>query len=86
MELIESFTRQDADLGSTFISEKEVTIKLNGEDLKNLLAFQRVQTENIATKGNKVATCSHFMSEEEFDTIQDLLSIMLEGVSDYDLV
>ena len=59
MELIESFTRQDADLGSTFISEKEeVTIKLNGEDLKNLLAFQRVQTENIATKGNKVATCS----------------------------
>ena len=28
MELIEAFTRQDADLGSTFISEKEVTVKL----------------------------------------------------------
>jgi|TARA_R110000824_G_scaffold11384_2_gene49668 hypothetical protein len=86
MELIESFTRQDADLGSTFISEKEVTIKLNGEDLKNLLAFQQIQSENIATKGGKIANCSHFMTEEEFETIQELLGIVLEGVSDYDLV
>ena len=67
MELIEAFTRQDADLGSTFISEKEVTVKLNGEDLKNLLAFQQTQSENIATKGGKIANCSNFMTEEEFD-------------------
>ena len=86
MELIEAFTRQDADLGSTFISEKEVTVKLNGGDLKNLLSFQQVQSENIAIKGNKVGSYSHFMTEEEFETIQELLGIILEGVSDYDLV
>jgi len=46
MELIESLTRQDADLGGTFICEKEVTIKLNGGDLKNHLAEEQIETVN----------------------------------------
>ena len=59
MELIESYTRQDADLGSTFICEKEVTIKLSGEDLKHLLSFQMVQRENIGET-------KHILDEDEF--------------------
>ena len=37
MELVESHTRQDADLGGTFISEKEVTLNFKGDDLKYFL-------------------------------------------------
>ena len=36
MELVKSHTRQDADLGGTFISHKEVTITFKGDDLKYL--------------------------------------------------
>ena len=62
MELIESFTRQDADLGSTFISEKEVTIKLNGEDLKNLLNIEW-------------SPMNDHLAEEQIETVNELFGI-----------
>ena len=37
MEVVNSKTIQSADLGSTFISHKEVAIRFNNEDLKKLL-------------------------------------------------
>ena len=73
MELIESLTRQDADLGSTFISEKEVTIKLNGEDLKNLLDIEW-------------SPMNGHLAEEQIETVNELLGHILEGVTNYDLV
>jgi hypothetical protein len=89
MELIESLTRQDADLGSTFISEKEVTLKLNGEDLKNLLAYKEVFTEFNGQLSHKPLLDQSFRSlltEEQIETMRELLGILLEGVSNYDLV
>tara|TARA_R100000008_G_scaffold44245_1_gene25715 strand:- start:1713 stop:1952 length:240 start_codon:yes stop_codon:yes gene_type:complete len=79
MELVESITSQDADLGSTFISSKEVTINFKAEDLKNLLAIQMIQRENIGET-------KQVLDEEEFDTLVELLDIILEGVTNYDLV
>jgi hypothetical protein len=73
MELIEAFTRQDADLGSTFICEKEVTIKLNGEDLKNLLNIEW-------------SSMNDHLAEEQIETVNELFGIILEGVTNYDLV
>jgi len=79
MELVESITSQDADLGGTFISSKEVTINLKAEDLKNLLAIKTVQRENIGET-------KQVLDDEEFDTLVELLDIILDGVTNYDLV
>jgi len=73
MELIESLTRQDADLGGTFICEKEVTIKLNGGDLKNLLDIDW-------------SPMNGHLAEEQIETVNELLGHILEGVTNYDLV
>ena len=77
MELIESFTRQDADLGSTFICEKEVTIKFSGDDLR--LLHDIMELGEMTRKGN-------FRNEDEQQAINELLGHILEGVSNYDLV
>jgi hypothetical protein len=77
MELIESFTRQDADLGSTFISEKEVTIKFSGDELR--LLHDIMELGEMTRKGN-------FRNEDEQQAINELLGHILEGVSNYDLV
>jgi hypothetical protein len=77
MELIESFTRQDADLGSTFISEKEVTIKFSGDELR--LLHNIMELGEMTRKGN-------FRNEDEQQAINELLGHILEGVSNYDLV
>ena len=79
MELVESHTRQDADLGATFISHKEVTINFNGDELKKLLAIQMVQKENTGE-----TKC--ILDEDEFETLGELLGHILEGISNYDLV
>jgi|TARA_R100000908_G_C3733904_1_gene132409 hypothetical protein len=73
MELLDSITRQDADLGGTFICEKEVTIKFKGEDLKNL--------HNI-----EWSPMNGHLTEEQIETVNELLGHILEGVSNYDLV
>ncbi len=78
MENLESFSQLDADLGSQFISSKEVTIQFNGEDLQNLLAFKEAQqTFNDKNK--------QYFTEEQLDTVQELLGIVLEGVCNYNL-
>jgi len=64
MELIESFTRQDADLGSTFISEKEVTIKFSGDELR--LLHDIMELGEMTRKGN-------FRNEDEQQAINELL-------------
>ena len=79
MELIESLTRQDADLGGTFICEKEVTIKFKGEDLKHLYdIYHQVDLEVIGKLG--------IWDEERIETVNELFGHILEGVSNYDLV
>jgi hypothetical protein len=77
MELIEVFTRQDADLGSTFICEKEVTIKFSGDELR--LLHDIMELGEMTRKGN-------FRNEDEQQAINELLGIILEGVTNYDLV
>ena len=78
MELVESYSRQDADLGGTFISEKEVTIKFKGEDLKNLHnIFHSIDLELVKKMG--------VWDEEQIETVNELLGHILEGVSNYDL-
>lgn len=77
MELIESFTRQDADLGSTFICEKEVTIKFSGDELR--LLNDIMELGEMTRKGN-------FRNEDEQQAINELLGHILEGVSNYTLV
>jgi|TARA_R100000234_G_C4981111_1_gene170918 hypothetical protein len=72
MELVESHTRQDADLGGTFISEKEVTLNFKGDDLKYLHEMYH-------------GTRSEY-TEEQIETLNELLGHILEGVSNYDLV
>jgi hypothetical protein len=77
MELIEVFTRQDVDLGSTFICEKEVTIKFSGDELR--LLHDIMELGEMTRKGN-------FRNEDEQQAINELLGIILEGVTNYDLV
>lgn len=72
MELVESHTRQDADLGGTFISHKEVTITFKGDDLKYLHEMYHG------------TNCEY--TEEQIETLNELLGHILEGVSNYDLV
>jgi hypothetical protein len=76
METLKSLSRCSADLGSQFISSKEVSIQFNGKDLQNLLAFKEAQQ----TFNDK----QHF-TEEQLDTAQELLDIVLEGVCNYNL-
>ena len=77
MELIESFTRTDADLGSQFISEKEITLKLSGDELR--LLYEIVELGQMTRKGN-------YRNEDEQSIINELLEHILEGVCDYNLV
>jgi len=78
MELVESYSRQDADLGGTFICEREVTIKFKGEDLKNLHnIFHSIDLELVKKMG--------VWDEEQIETVNELLGHILEGVSNYDL-
>jgi hypothetical protein len=72
MELVESHTRQDADLGGTFISEKEVTLNFKGDDLKYLHDIYH---------GTR---CQY--TEEQIETLNELLGHILENVSRYDLI
>ena len=72
MELVESHTRQDADLGGTFISHKEVTITFKGDDLKYLHEMYHGTRREY--------------TEEQLETLNELLGHILEGVSNYDLV
>lgn len=71
MKLVDAKTTQSADLGSTFISHKQVTIDLNSEDLKNLYSLK------LSSKDMTLA---------QFFVLSDLLGHILEGVSNYDLV
>jgi hypothetical protein len=77
MELIESFTRTDADLGSQFITEKEITLKFSGDELR--LLNDIMELGEMTRKGN-------FRNEDEQQAINELLGIILEGVTNYDLV
>ena len=77
MELIESFTRTDADLGSQFISEKEITLKLSGDELR--LLYEIVELGQMTRKGN-------YRNEDEQSIINEVLEHILEGVCDYILV
>jgi len=80
METLKSLSRCSADLGSQFVSSKEVTIQFDGEDLKNLLAFKEVRDINLQFDGNK-----RYLTNEQFDTTQELLDIILKGVCNYNL-
>ena len=71
MKLVDAKTTQSADLGSTFISHKQVTIDLTGEDLKNLYSL-KLSSKDI--------------TPAQFFVLSDLLGHILEGVSNYDLV
>jgi hypothetical protein len=77
MELIESFTRTDADLGSQFITEKEITLKFSGDELR--LLNDIMELGEMTRKGN-------FRNEDEQQAINELLGHILEGVSNYTLV
>ena len=77
MELIESFTRQDADLGSTFICEKEVTIKFSGDELRLL---------NDIMELGEMTRKDNFRNEDEQQAINELLGHILEGGSNFTLV
>lgn len=77
MELIESQTRQDADLGGTFISHKEVTINFNNDDLRNLYYIKNCMS-NLDSDLD--------WDEEQTQALNDLLAYILENVSSYDLV
>ena len=77
MELIESFTRTDADLGSQFITEKEITLKFSGDELR--LLNNIMELGEMTRKGN-------FRNEDEQQAINELLGHILEGVSEYTLV
>ena len=77
MELIESFTKTDADLGSQFITEKEITLKFSGDELR--LLNDIMELGEMTRKGN-------FRNEDEQQAINELLGHILEGVSNYTLV
>ena len=77
MELIESFTKTDADLGSQFITEKEITLKFSGDELR--LLHEIVELGQMTRKGN-------YRNEDEHNIINELLEHILEGVSNYTLV
>tara|TARA_Y100001951_G_scaffold1535_1_gene1048 strand:- start:2302 stop:2535 length:234 start_codon:yes stop_codon:yes gene_type:complete len=77
MELIESFTKTDADLGSQFITEKEITLKFSGDELR--LLNNIMELGEMTRKGN-------FRNEDEQQAINELLGHILEGVSEYTLV
>ena len=76
METLKSLSRCSADLGSQFVSSKEISIQFNGEDLQNLLAFKEAQQ----TFNDK-----QYFTEEQLDTVQELLDIILKGVCNYNL-
>jgi len=76
METIESFTKMDADLGSQFITEKEITLKFSGDELG--LLYNIVEEGEILNKHN-------YCNEDELQTIKELLGHILEGVSNYTL-
>ena len=76
METIESFTTTDADLGSQFITEKEITLKFSGDELR--LLHDVVELGQMTRKGN-------FRNEDEQQAINELLGHILEGVSEYTL-
>jgi len=73
METIESFTRQDADLGSAFIVSKEITINFSADDLKNLHHIN-------------LSELNPHLEQEQIDTLNELFTTILEGVCDYTLV
>ena len=77
METIESFTTTDADLGSQFITEKEITLKFGGDELR--LLYEIVELGQMTRKGN-------YRNEDEHNIINELLEHILEGVSNYTLV
>ena len=77
METIESFTKMDADLGSQFITEKEITLKFSGDELR--LLNNIMELGEMTRKGN-------FRNEDEQQAINELLGHILEGVSEYTLV
>ena len=77
MELIESQTRQDADLGGTFISHKEVTINFNNDDLRNLYYIKNCMS---------ISDSNSDWDEDQTQVLNDLLVYILENVSSYDLV
>tara|TARA_R100000008_G_C3445151_1_gene96474 strand:- start:206 stop:418 length:213 start_codon:yes stop_codon:yes gene_type:complete len=70
METIESFTRTDADLGSQFIAAKELTLNFNAEDLKTLYGIESWDS----------------LDEEQIEVLNELMSIILDGVCEYTLV
>ena len=70
METIESFTRTDADLGSQFIVAKELTLNFNAEDLKTLYGIESWDS----------------LDEEQIEILNELMSIILDGVCEYTLV
>jgi|TARA_R110000751_G_scaffold71563_3_gene145294 hypothetical protein len=83
METIESFARLDADLGSQFITEKEITLKFSGDELRLLNNFM----EEGALLNKQELNCNPFLacSEDEQQVIKELLEHILDGVSNYTL-
>ena len=79
MKLVDAKTTQSADLGSTFISHKQVTIDLTGEDLKKLHSLKSTWMTQYPLSSNE-------MEPAQFFVLSDLLGHILEGVSNYDLV
>jgi|GEM_PF-5807008 hypothetical protein len=73
MEALESLSRCDADLGSQFISSKKITINFSGEDLQNLYTI-----DWSGLNGQ--------LSDKQQETLNGLLSIVLDGVCNYNLV
>lgn len=72
MEIIESFIKSDADLGSQFISSKEITLSLSGDELQHLYTI-----DWSGLNGQ--------LSEEQQEILNELLSHVLDGVCDYNL-
>jgi len=85
MENIESFTSLDADLGSQFICSKTINIQFSGEDLKNLLALKETQGINLQFGSDGNGSIKQYVTNEQFDTLHELLDIVLEGVCNYNL-
>jgi len=77
METIESFVRLDADLGSQFITEKEITLKFSGDELRLL--------NNVVDEGT-ILKKHNYCNEDEQEAIKELLEHILDGVCNYNLV
>ena len=73
MTILDNIVNMDADLGSAFISSKEIRVKFSGDDLKELYAIDW-------------STVHSQLSNKQKALVKELFDEILEGVCNYTLV